>query len=80
MNLTDTSDEALAVQLDRVRKMSPHERLERMCAWSGQIRLMTDEAIKRRHPEMTRMELQLKFLELVYGKEISDDVSRYLQE
>ena len=71
---SDTSDEALAVQLDCLRRMTPQERLRRACAWSGQIRRMAFDAIRRRHPEYTEDEVRLKFIELTYGKTLADEV------
>ena len=46
---SDTSDEALAVQLECLRRMTPQERLRRACAWSSQVRRMAFDAIRRRH-------------------------------
>lgn len=71
---TDTSPEALAVQLDCLRQMTPHERLERACALSGQVRQMAFAAIRRRHPEFDESEVRLKYIELTYGKSLADDV------
>lgn len=77
-DVSDTSDEALAVQLDCLRQMSPQERLRRACAWSGQVRRMAFDAIRRRHPECSDDEVRLRFIELTYGKELADEV-RYWQ-
>ena len=63
-DFTDTSDEALAVQLDCLRRMTPQERLRRACAWSGQVRRMAFDAIRRRHPDYSEDEVRLKFIEL----------------
>lgn len=73
-NLSDTSDEALAVQLECLRQMTPQERLRRACAWSGQIRRMAFAAIRRRHPEYSEGDLRLTFIELTYGKGLADEV------
>ena len=43
-DLSDTSDEALAVQLECLRQMTPQERLRRACAWSVQVRRMAFNA------------------------------------
>lgn len=73
-DVTDTSDETLAVQLDGLRRMTPHERLRRACAWSGQIRRMAFAAIRRRHPEYSEDDVRLKFIELTYGQAIADGI------
>lgn len=79
-DVSDTSDEALAVQLDCLRQMSPQERLQRACAWSGQVRRMAFDAIRRRHPEYSEDEVRLSFIELTYGKELADEVRNWQRE
>jgi hypothetical protein len=74
---TDTSPEALAVQLECLRRMSPHERLEKVFAWSGGLREMAFAAIRRRHPEFDEVDVRLQFIDLTYGRELADDVRRY---
>ena len=61
---TDTSDEALAVQLEGFRRMSPAERIHKMCKLSANLRRMAMDAIRRRHPEYDQQEIRLKFIEL----------------
>jgi hypothetical protein len=41
---------------------------------------MAFDAIRRRHPELSRDEVQLRFLELTYGKSLADDVRRWKSE
>jgi len=74
---TDTSAEALEVQLACLRKMSPQERIRRTCAMSQRVRDMGLAAIRRRHPEFNEEETQLLFIELTYGKPLADDVRRW---
>lgn len=71
---SDTSDDALAVQLECLRRMTPHERLRRACAWSGQIRRMAFDAIRRRHPEYSDDDVRMKFIELTYGQTLADEI------
>lgn len=78
--ITDTSTEALQTQLDGFRRMSPQERVSRMCLWSQQIRNMSLNAIRRRHPELSDDEIRLQFIELTYGTELARDVRQHLQE
>ena len=77
---TDTSDEAWAVQLEGFRRMSPTERVGKMCKLSASLRRMAMDAICRRHPEFDESEVRLKFIELTYGKELADSVRNHLQE
>ena len=77
---TDTSPEAAAIQLESFRQMSPQERIRKMCAMSRRVKNMTLAAIKRRHPEFSEREIQLKFIELTYGKNLADDVRKWQEE
>lgn len=79
-DVSDTSEEALAVQLDCLRQMTPQERLRQVFAWSGQIRRMSFAAIRRRHPEFTEDEVRLKFIELTYGEELANEIRVWQQE
>ena len=73
-DLSDTSDEALAVQLECLRQMTPQERLRRSCAWSGQLRRMAFAAIRRRHLDYSEDNVRLKFIGLTYGQALADEV------
>ena len=77
---TDTSPEALAVQLNCVRRMTPQQRIQKTCALSRQVRRMAFEAIRRRRPGLSEEEVQLLFIELTYGKTLADDVRRWKAE
>jgi hypothetical protein len=77
---SDTSAEALTVQLDCLRRMTPQERLRRACAWSGQIRRMAFAAIRRRHPEYSEDDVRLRFIELTYCKALADEVRDWQAE
>jgi len=79
-DLSDTSEEALDVQLECLRRMTPQQRVKQMCAWSGKIRRMTFAAIRRRHPDFSDEEVQLKFIQLTYGVELAEEVRKHLQE
>lgn len=74
---TDTSPEALAVQLDSLRRMTSLDRLRMAQAWSRDVRQMAFAAIRRRHPALDENEVRLQFIELTYGKALADDVRRW---
>ena len=74
---TDTSPEALAVQLDSLRRMTSLDRLRMAQAWSRDVRQMAFAAIRRRHPALDENEVRLRFIELTYGKALADDVRRW---
>ena len=71
---TDTSPEALAVQLECLRSMTPQQRIRQTCAVSRQVRRMAFDAIRRRHPELDEDEVQLRFIELTYGTTLATEV------
>jgi len=79
IEISDTSKEALAVQLECLRQMSPRERLQRACSWSGQIRRMAFAAIRRRHPEYSEADVRLKFIELTYGEDLANEIRQWQQ-
>ncbi len=74
---TDTSPEAYALQIDLFRQMTPAQRIKKMCGLSRRVKCMAMDAIRRRYPEFNEDEVRLKFIELTYGKELSDDVRRW---
>ena len=76
----DTSSEAFEVQLDCLRKMSPQERIRRTCAMSRRIKQMAFEAIRRRYPDLSEQQAQLKFIELTYGAALAADVCDWVKE
>lgn len=74
---TDTSAEALAVQLECLRNISPKQRIRKMCALSRQVKRMAFDAIRRRHPELDSDDVQLLFIELTYGESLATEVRRW---
>ncbi|MFO0916405.1 MAG: hypothetical protein U0795_25840 [Pirellulales bacterium] len=77
---TDTSDEALAVQLACLRQMGPRERIRQTCQMSRRVRDMAMDAIRRRHPGWGETEVRCQFLELNYGKALADAIRSRIVE
>ena len=77
---TDTSVEAEAIQLELLRRMSPSDRIAKMCNLSASLRRMAFDAIRRIHPELDEAEVRLKFIESTYGKELAAEVRTHLQQ
>ena len=67
----------MAVQLECLRRLTPHERLAKAFAWSRDIREMSFAAIRRRHPTLNDDEVRLRFIELIYGKDLAEEVRRW---
>jgi len=55
----DTSPEMRRALLDRVRAMTPAERLARMVALNRSVEAMARTRIRMRHPEATEREVRL---------------------
>lgn len=71
---TDTSTEAEEVQLVLLRAMSGRDRVRQTCVLSSHVRQMAFDAIRKRFPEMDERENKLAFIELTYGKSLSDAI------
>ena len=71
---TDTSPDAAAYQFELLRAMTPTERVNKALALSSEVARQCKAAIRRHHPELDEYEVSLKFIELNYGKELSDAV------
>jgi hypothetical protein len=76
----DTSPEALDVQLDVIRNMSPQRRVDLAFQLTAEVRKMGFDAIRRRHPDLDEQAVQLQFIELVYGEALANEVSVWLSE
>jgi mRNA-degrading endonuclease toxin of MazEF toxin-antitoxin module len=77
---TDTSPEAMAVQLECMRLLTPQQRVRRSCALSRQVRTMAFAAIRRRHPHLSDRDVQLAFIGLAYGEGLANDVRLWQRE
>lgn len=78
--VSDTSAEARAVQLACLRSMTPRQRIRQTCGLSRQVRRMAFAAIRRRWPDLPEEEVQLRFIELTYGKSLAEDVRHWKAE
>ena len=77
-NLTDTCSDAGAVQIDLLRQASISQRLKMMRSLTRIAVQASRRACQRAHPELSRPELELLFVELNYGRGMADQVRRRL--
>lgn len=77
---TDTSPDAMQLQLSCLRKMTPQQRIRKTCSMSRHVQKMAFDAIRRHNPTLPEEELQLRFIEVTYGAELADDVRRWQQK
>ena len=71
----DTAPEAMNVQLDVLRRMSPQQRLDQAMALTAEIRQMAMNAIRRVYPDLDEAEVNLRFIAQVYGPEIAEGIA-----
>lgn len=76
----DTHPEAARVQLELLRKAGVHGRLGLTQRLSQAVRDASRRAIAKRHPELSKEERDLLFVELHYGKELARRLRAYLSE
>jgi len=70
----DTSPEAERVQIELIRKMSPTRKLNLVRSMTRTMIQASRENIRSLHPHLSEEELNLLFIELYYGKDLSDRV------
>jgi hypothetical protein len=76
----DTSPAAHQVQLDAYRAMGARRRAELAVEMSEDLRLVTIEGLRERHPGIDDRELHLLLVELWHGHEIAASVRRSLAD
>jgi hypothetical protein len=76
----DTDSYAESAWLACIRDLTPVQRLEKGCGLSQRGRRFAMEAIRRRHPAASPIELRLRFIELAFGPALAADVGRWIQE
>jgi hypothetical protein len=70
----DTSPEAEQVLLRLMREKTPAERVQMAARLTHEVRQASRRAIARSHPELSPREIEYRFIELHYGKELAEGV------
>lgn len=76
--MSDTSPDADEAQLECIRRLTPQERLRKMATSSRRGRDLAMATIRRGEPEISEVEVRLRYLALAYGDELAADVRRWL--
>jgi len=76
---SDTAAEAERVQVELARKMSVAEKVAQARSLSALVIGLSRRAIARAHPRLSPPELEVKFVELHYGKELADGLAECLR-
>ncbi len=71
----DTDDRARDAQLSAIRKLSPSERLRLAAEMSEDVRRISIEGERRRHPELTEAEARMAVFRRLWGAELATRVA-----
>ena len=74
----DTRSEADSVLIELVRNQDPSTRLAGAIAASNRVAQQCKDAIRRANPGISDQEVNLRFIELNYGRELADSVRSFL--
>ncbi len=75
----DTSIEAEKIQIEILRKSTIAERLSLMRKLTSSTRKLAKSAIKKCNPGKSQKELNLIFVEVIYGKALANQLRRFYQ-
>lgn len=78
--LSDTHPDAERVQTELLRRATVAQRLSLMRSLTSMATKLSRRGIAVAHPELDPAEVDLKWLELHYGKTVAEGVRRYLRE
>ena len=73
---SDTSPEAERVQIELIRKASPAKLFGLVRSMSQSMIQASRDTIRQLHPEASKEELDILFIELYYGKELAHQVQK----
>jgi len=76
--LTDTDPETGRVHLEMLRSASPHQRLRLALSLSGTVMSLARHGIARAQPGASPEEIGLRFVALLYGPQLAEDVKQCL--
>ncbi len=76
---SDTSPEAEKVQIELLRNATNAQRLGLALSMTDLAIRLSRRAIARANPGLSRRELDLKFVEVHYGKDLAERVREYLK-
>ena len=77
MALDDTSPEALAVQTERLRHLGEDGRLAMCIELSEMTTFLSREAIRESMPGAPEQQVILRWIELVYGRDLAARVAPF---
>lgn len=78
--ICDTSPEAERIQIELLRQAGPTKRFSIMCSLSETVNRMSMRAIQKANPDMSQIEVKLRFVALHYGSGLADKLRDYVEE
>ncbi len=69
-----TTDEAREVQIAAYRAMTPSQRVEIAFQLSDDVRALTQNGVRRRHPELDERGVHHEFLRILYGPDLAAEL------
>jgi hypothetical protein len=78
--LTDTDPEAEKVQLDLIRQASVARRISLMRSLTAMLISLSRQGIAKSNPGMNAQEVDLRWVEINYGKFLASEVRDYLKK
>lgn len=78
--LSDTHPEAEQVQIELIRKLSIPERIAKMRAHTMWAARLSFRALEEANPTLDERELDLLWVQHLYGSELAGKLRRYLEE
>ena len=77
--LSDTHPEAEKVQIELARAMTAAQKMTLMRSLTATAVRLSRRAIARANPEFSPQEVDLKWVELHYGKQLASELREYLE-
>ncbi|MFN3762929.1 MAG: hypothetical protein ACK4WK_06990 [Anaerolineae bacterium] len=76
----DTTPQAARAQIELLRRATPAQRFYLTCSLSQTAMELARRALRRRMPGASETEVNLAFVALWYGKDLAEEVRRYLAQ
>lgn len=78
--LSDTQPEAERVQIELARRAAPAEKFAQVRSLTDLVVRLSRGAIARAHPGLSPEEVDLKWVELNYGKSLAAELREYRKQ
>ncbi len=77
--LTDTDSEVAAVQMELLRRASISEKLGLVQSLTSAVVSLCRQGIRERHPEYSERDVDLRFVEMNYGRGLAEGMRQRLE-